>query len=88
MAAETVGALVGLGAIAVILLIFFWLVMAAVSILALIFWIFMLVDVVKRKFPQENDRIVWILVVVLAGFIGAIVYYFVVKAKDKKKSKK
>ncbi len=42
-------------------------------------WIWMLVDVVKRDFTGENDKLVWVLVVVLAGWIGALVYYFVVK---------
>jgi len=59
-----------------------------VMILLLIFWIFMIVDVAKRKFPNENDKIVWILVIVLAGWIGAIIYYFVIKSPADKKSHK
>ena len=50
-----------------------------VAILA--FWIWMLVDCVQREFPpqEQNSKIVWILVIVLAGWIGALIYYFVVK---------
>jgi membrane protein DedA with SNARE-associated domain len=44
-----------------------------------VIWILMLVDCAKRDFPKENDKLLWILIIVLAGAIGAIVYYFVVK---------
>jgi len=56
----------------------------AIAILAFVFWILMLVDCAKRNFKNENDKIVWILVIVLAGIIGAIIYYFVVKRDDLK----
>lgn len=76
---EMVGALAGVAIFLVILWIFF----AALGILAIIFWIFMLVDVAKRSFKNETDKVLWILVIVLAGLIGSIVYYFVVKRKKK-----
>lgn len=53
------------------------------GILAFVFWIFMIIDCAKRKFDNENERIAWILIVVLAGVIGAVIYYFVVKRKGK-----
>ena len=53
-----------------------------------IFWILMIIDCIKRNFKGENDKIVWILVLVLLGFIGATIYYFVVKVNDKKVKKK
>lgn len=43
------------------------------------FWIWMLVDCVNRNYKKENDKIVWVLVIVLAGIVGAIIYYFIVK---------
>ncbi|MBI2665106.1 PLDc N-terminal domain-containing protein [Candidatus Woesearchaeota archaeon] len=64
-----------------------WLICIAVMVALFVFWILMLVDVVKRNFPNNNDKLVWVLVIVLAGIIGALVYYFVVKRKDKKKRK-
>jgi len=47
----------------------------------LAFWVWMLVDCVQRDFPpqEQNAKIVWILVIVLAGWIGALIYFFVVK---------
>ncbi|MDO8740902.1 MAG: PLDc N-terminal domain-containing protein [Candidatus Woesearchaeota archaeon] len=61
-----------------------FLIFMAIFILAFIFWIFMIIDCAKRTFKDETEKIVWILVLVLVGLIGAIIYYFVVKAKDKK----
>lgn len=79
------GAVVGIGILVVLFIIFIWIAIVALAILSMIFWIFMIVDVVKRKFKEENEKVIWILVIVLAGIIGALVYYFVVKNKDNKK---
>lgn len=69
------------GILAIVLLFFL---IAIIAILTTILWIWMIVDCAKRKFKNENDKIVWILVIVLAGLIGSIIYYFVVKINDKK----
>jgi len=50
-----------------------------------ILWIMMLIDVIQRKFKKDDEKIIWILVLALTGYIGAIIYYFVIKRKDKKK---
>jgi hypothetical protein len=74
------------GMFAGIMMLFFlaWIVFMAIAVLGTIFWIFMIVDVAKRTFKNESDKVLWILIVVLAGLIGAIIYYFVVKKKDRK----
>ena len=77
------GAFVGATIGFIIIFGLFWLLIAAVSILAFIFWIYMIVDAAQRKFKQPNDQIVWILVIVLAQIVGAIIYYFVIKKPDK-----
>jgi hypothetical protein len=67
---------------------------AAIAWLAGIFffivWIIMLVDCAKREnsdFPDANpnSKMMWILIIVLAGGIGAIIYYFIVMRKMPKK---
>lgn len=63
------GALFGAG-IAFVLIFF------AVGILALIFWIMMLVHAIK--YPVEN-KVLWIILMVIAGVLGSIIYYFAVK---------
>lgn len=65
---------------------FIVLIVAAViiAILAFVFWILMLVDCVQRDF---EDKVVWVLIIVLLGLLGGILYYFIVKRKDKRHAK-
>lgn len=41
----------------------------------LVLWILMIVDVATKE-PEGQDRLVWLLVVLLAGAVGALIYYF------------
>lgn len=64
-----------------------WALWMAVIIGGLVLWVMMLIDVSKREFPKPDDRTLWILVVALAGFVGAAIYYFSIKRPaDKLKS--
>ena len=67
----------------VFLFIFIWLAAMALGILALVIWIFMIIDVAKRDFKQDSDKVMWILIIVLTGIIGALIYYFMIKKPDK-----
>ena len=58
--------------------------MVCVNIGGMILWIIMLIDCVKREFSNENDKLIWTLVIVFAGWIGALIYYFVVKKEEDK----
>lgn len=51
-----------------------------------IFWVVMLIDVVKRDFPNSNDKIIWILILIFTQLVGSIIYYFLIKAKAPKNS--
>lgn len=48
------------------------------------FWLWMLIDCCVKTFPKENDKLIWILVIVLANWIGALVYFFVGRPKGVK----
>lgn len=65
--------------IAVILLL---LIVVILAILSFIFWVMMLIDCVRRDF---KDKLVWVIILIFASGIGAILYYFIVKKADKKK---
>lgn len=81
---ENAGLLGALGVLS-----FMWLFMAFIFglfIFLFVFWILMLVDCARRKFKKSDEQIVWILVIALVGFIGALIYYFVIKRKDNKKT--
>ncbi len=55
---------------------------AALSITAFIFWIVMLIHAASNEIPE---KIVWVIILIFTGLIGAIIYYFVVKRKFDKK---
>lgn len=71
------------GALFFVLYIWFFLIFWAIWMLLVIggfiLWVVMLIDVSKREFPKPEDRTLWILVVALAGFVGAAIYYFSIK---------
>jgi uncharacterized BrkB/YihY/UPF0761 family membrane protein len=47
------------------------------GILASVFWVWMLVDCAMREPSQGNDKIVWVIVILLTHFLGALIYFFV-----------
>jgi len=63
--------------------ILFLLFLLPLSLLAFAFWVWMLVDVAQNRGLEQNDRVVWILVVALLHFLGALIYFFVARPKRK-----
>ena len=56
-------------------IILFWLVIVAL-------WIWMLIDCLTRKdFDKEDDKLLWAIVILLGSWVGALLYYFLVKRK-------
>ena len=47
------------------------------AVTALMFWIWMIVECATKEPSQGNDKIVWIVIIVFAQLIGALIYYFV-----------
>ena len=69
----------------------FWVVFGLAGIFLFVVWIMMLVDCVKRgnsEFPNagESTKTMWLLIVILASGVGAIIYYFVVRKKMPRKA--
>ncbi len=54
-----------------------FLIVLVVGIGGTIFWIWMLIDCATKESPTGNDKIIWVLVIVLTHLIGALIYYFV-----------
>lgn len=42
-----------------------------------IFWVWMLIDCATKESSQGNDKLVWIVVIALTNWIGALIYFFV-----------
>lgn len=45
------------------------------------FWIWMLIDCANSKRLDSNDRLIWILIIIFLGLLGAILYFFIKKDK-------
>ncbi|MEK6945657.1 MAG: PLDc N-terminal domain-containing protein [Nanoarchaeota archaeon] len=57
-----------------------------IGALLFVFWLIMLIDSITRKFKDGSQKIVWVLVNILLGFLGALIYYFAVFIRDKGRS--
>lgn len=51
--------------------------------LVFVFWIWMLIDALMRK--KFEDKLIWILVIIFLHVIGALLYYFLVYKKQKRR---
>ncbi|MDO8846853.1 MAG: PLDc N-terminal domain-containing protein [Coriobacteriia bacterium] len=81
----TAGALVALWTSMMCLM---YLIPLVLGVASVVVWVIALVDVVQRApedFPNAragrddpNERMIWLLIVLLVGVIGAVVYYFIV----------
>lgn len=49
----------------------------AIGVLAFVFWVWMLIDCLKYESSTGNEKIIWVLVIVLLNGIGAVVYYLI-----------
>jgi TctA family transporter len=69
---------------------FFYCILPIIGIFALILWIIMLVDLTQRDisdFPTNfsDPKTMWLLIVLLTGWIGAGIYYFQIYKKYPRK---
>jgi thiol:disulfide interchange protein len=49
------------------------------GILIIAFWVWMIVDCARRKFRNDSEKIIWIIVIVLAHWLGSLTYFIVIK---------
>jgi len=66
--------------IIVFLFFLFWFIVVASPI----FWVWMLIDVIKY---QKKEQEIWILIVVLGNVFGAVMYYFLARRERYKVEK-
>ncbi len=58
------------------------------AIVVFIFWLWMLIDCLKRQddtfaIGGNYAKLIWVLVIIFTGIIGALLYYFLIKRKIK-----
>lgn len=55
------------------------LIVGPIAALFFAFWLWMLIDCIKRDF---NDKTLWIILLIFFSFIAAVLYYFIVKRRN------
>ena len=58
-----------------------------VFVFVIVLWLWMLIDCLKRQDDNfavggNNAKLIWILVIIFTGLIGAVIYYFLIKRTD------
>jgi len=48
-----------------------------IGIATTVFWIWMLIEAATKEPSEGNDKLIWILLIVFLGFLGAILYFFI-----------
>lgn len=51
------------------------------SLLAFVFWIWMLISAVTNKALGDGEKIAWVLVIFFLPLLGAIIYYIIKHSK-------
>jgi hypothetical protein len=63
--------------------VFLILFMVPIVLLAMAFWIWMLISAIQNRGVNEGEKIAWVLVIALLHLLGAIIYFFVGHPKRK-----
>ena len=64
-----------------IVALFMFFVVLVLGVGGTILWIWMLVDCATKEKSEGNDKLIWILVIVLTHWIGALIYLIVRRPK-------
>lgn len=72
---DSVGVGIGIGVVFLLGLA----ILLAIGVFA--FWVWMLVDCAQAPEPpgESNHRLIWILILVFTGWLGALLYFFIVR---------
>ncbi len=54
-----------------------FLLLCAGGLVAFIFWLWMLIDCAMKEPSIGNDKLIWILIIILLPLVGSVVYFFV-----------
>ena len=54
---------------------------AGLAIAGTLFWLWMLIDCAMNEPSQGNDKLIWVIIIVFAQLIGALIYFFIRRPK-------
>jgi len=60
-----------------------WLIILTVISFAFILPIWALVDIIRSQFNEPNNKIIWVIVVLLLPFLGSILYLAIGRAQKR-----
>jgi len=60
-----------------------WLIILGVISIAFILPVWALIDIIRSKFNESNNKIIWVLVVLLLPFLGSILYLAIGRAQKR-----
>jgi NADH:ubiquinone oxidoreductase subunit 6 (subunit J) len=49
-----------------------------------VFWIWMLIDCIRNDRITNDERLIWVIVIIFINIIGAVMYYFLGYRQEKK----
>lgn len=61
----------------VILVALVWIVGATLTLASFVFWIWALVDCLRREFREPLYKVMWVLVILFGHFVGALLYLLI-----------
>ncbi|MFO7638392.1 MAG: PLDc N-terminal domain-containing protein [bacterium] len=72
---EFIGAIVGLSFGWLVFV--FWMLALVVSIGSTVLWVYFLIEVLRFETDENNTKLLWALVIIFTGWLGAVIYLFV-----------
>jgi hypothetical protein len=61
----------------------FGLIVLVFGLLGMAFWIWMLIDCITNEPSEGNDKLIWVVVIVLTNWLGALIYFIVRRPQRK-----
>lgn len=55
--------------------------MFGLGIIGLAIYAFTIYDVIKSNFANQNDKIIWVIIVVLVPLVGAVLWFLLGRSK-------
>lgn len=55
----------------------FFLAFVALALAGTVFWILMIIECATKEPSNDNDKLIWILIIIFTHWVGALIYYFV-----------
>jgi hypothetical protein len=50
---------------------------ALFSFCCLLLWVFALIDILRNEFKGQNEKLIWVLIIIFVPLLGAILYFVI-----------